>query len=271
MPALLDLHHPEALPAGPVEVVGEVASGQLRVKDPLDFESDRSHEVTVSVSDSKDAAGSADTAVDASIAVTVVVENVDEPPELMGDADVSYRENDTGEVAEFTAEDSEGGLLTWEPLGGADLDDFTFADGTLEFVDPPDRETPTDHDGDNTDEVVVTVSDGANSVDVAVTVTVADVNEPFTLEGDTALDYNEDSTGEVGVWTVVDPEGGPIDWELSGTDRGDFTIDDGSIDGLLFFDALAIAHLPGSRLKPQPVQQTMTRDNRLLQHPKINT
>ena len=28
----------------------------------------------------------------------------------------------------------------------------------------------------------------------------------------------------------------------------------------LFFDALAIAHLPGSRLKPQPVQQTMTRD-----------
>ena len=155
MPALLDLHHPEALPAGPVEVVGGVASGQLRVKDPLDFESDRSHEVTVSVSDSKDAAGSADTAVDASIAVTVVVENVDEPPELMGDADVSYRENDTGEVAEFTAEDPEGGPLTWEPLGGADLDDFTFADGTLEFVDPPDRETPTDHDGDNTYEVVV--------------------------------------------------------------------------------------------------------------------
>ena len=129
MPALLDLHHPEALPAGPVEVVGGVASGQLRVKDPLDFESDRSHEVTVSVSDSKDAAGSADTAVDASIAVTV--------------------------VAEFTAEDPEGGSLTWEPLGGADLDDFTFADGTLEFVDPPDRETPTDHDGDNTYEVVV--------------------------------------------------------------------------------------------------------------------
>ena len=54
-------------------------TGQLQVKNPLDYETEDSHEVTVSVRDSKDAAGNDDTATDATINVTVVVDDVDEP------------------------------------------------------------------------------------------------------------------------------------------------------------------------------------------------
>ena len=207
---------------------------QLQVEEPLDHETNASHQVTVSVSDSKDDDGNPNTAVDATIDVTVMVEDVNEPPELIGDRAISYLENGMDEVIEFTAKDPEGGTVIWG-FSGTDQDDFTFDAGKLEFVSSPDRETPTDQSGDNTYRVVVTVSDGAQSADVDVTVTVTDDNEPFQLEGDTAFDYDEVGTHRVGVFSVVgDPENGPIDWELSGTDRGDFTIDGGVLD----FDAV---------------------------------
>ena len=210
------------------------STGELQVKDPLDYETKASHQVTVSVSDSKDDDGNPNSAVDATIDVTVMVEDVNEPPELMGDTDISYPENGIDEVIEFTAKDPEGSDVIWE-FSGTDRGDFTFDTGKLEFVSSPDRETPNDQDGDSTYEVVVTVSDGAQSADVDVTVTVTDDNEPFQLEGDTAFDYDEGGTHRVGVFRVVDdPENGPIDWELSGTDRGDFTIDGGVLD----FDAV---------------------------------
>ena len=211
------------------------SSGQLRVKDPLDYETKASHQVTVSVRDSKDASGNADTAVDATINVTVMVEDVNEAPELTGGIDInyldngidtSYLENGMDEVIEFTARDPEGSNVTWG-FSGTDRDQFTFDTGKLEFKSSPDREMPTDQGGDNTYDVVVTVSDGAQSANVDVRVTVTDDNEPFKLEGDTAFDYDENSTHRVAVFSAVDdPENGPIVWELSGTDRGDFTIDD---------------------------------------------
>ena len=206
------------------------SSGQLRVKDPLDHENKDSHRVTVSVRDSKDASGNADTADDATIAVTVMVEDVNESPELIGDTNISYLENGIDEVIEFTAEDPEGSAVTWG-FSGTDQGVFTFDTGKLHFRSSPDREMPTDHGQDNTYDVVVTVSDGAQSADVPVTVTVTDDNEPFELEGDTAFDYDENGTRRVGVFSVVDdPENGPIVWERSGTDRGGFTIYGGVLD-----------------------------------------
>ena len=208
----------------------DLLSGQLSVKDPLDYENKASHHVTVSVRDSKDAIGNADTADDATINVTVVVEDVNEPPELIGDRMISYLENGIDEVIEFTAEDPEGTTVIWGVLGGTDKEHFNFTDGKLEFKSSPDREMPADQGGDNTYDVVVTVSDGARSADEDVMVTVTDVNEPFNLEGDRAFDYDENDTGEVAVFRVDDPENGPIDWDLSGTDRGDFTINEGRLE-----------------------------------------
>ena len=54
-------------------------SGQLRVKDPLDFETRSSYEVTVDVHDGKDGLGNPSAAIDDSIDVTITVGNEDEP------------------------------------------------------------------------------------------------------------------------------------------------------------------------------------------------
>ena len=54
------------------------STGQLTVRDALDYEARASYTLTVTVSDGKDAAGEADNAVDDTIAVTVSVLDVDE-------------------------------------------------------------------------------------------------------------------------------------------------------------------------------------------------
>ena len=58
-------------------------SGQLLTKDPLDYEDKQPYTVTVSVHDGRDANGAANTAVDATITVTIDLENVEEPGTLL--------------------------------------------------------------------------------------------------------------------------------------------------------------------------------------------
>ncbi len=57
------------------------STGQIQVKDVPDYEAKTSYSVTVGVSDGKDSQGNADTAIDATIAVTINVTDVDEPPD----------------------------------------------------------------------------------------------------------------------------------------------------------------------------------------------
>ena len=63
----------------------DAATGQIRVKAPLDYEASNfavggvQYSVTVSVSDGKDAEGNSDTVIDDTIAVTIIVTDVDEP------------------------------------------------------------------------------------------------------------------------------------------------------------------------------------------------
>ena len=54
------------------------SSGQIRVREQLDFEASSSYSVTVSVTDGKDVSGNADHSEDDSIEVTITVTNVDE-------------------------------------------------------------------------------------------------------------------------------------------------------------------------------------------------
>ena len=56
----------------------DTASGQLKTSASLDFETDSSYSVNVTVHDGKNAVGVADTTVDATIAVTISVNNLDE-------------------------------------------------------------------------------------------------------------------------------------------------------------------------------------------------
>ncbi|MCY3887247.1 MAG: cadherin domain-containing protein [Chloroflexi bacterium] len=54
-------------------------NGQLRVKEPLDFEAKSSYEVTIDVHDGKDGLGNSSATIDDSIDVTITVGNEDEP------------------------------------------------------------------------------------------------------------------------------------------------------------------------------------------------
>ena len=123
------------------------STGQLQTKTSLDFEDRASYEVTVSVHDGRDAAGSNDTTADDSITVTITVTGVDEPPVVTGPSSMDYAENGTGTLAAYTAGDPEGVTSIDWTMSGADSGKFSIsATGEITFRTPPDyenRRTPT--------------------------------------------------------------------------------------------------------------------------------
>ena len=108
------------------------------------------------------------------LALTVTVENVNEPPAVTGTDTLTYRENGTASVHTFRAVDPERSDITWS-LSGPDDDDFTISKtGVLSFANPPDYENPTDSGRDNVYEVTVVARDDAfNPGTLKVTITVA--------------------------------------------------------------------------------------------------
>ena len=205
------------------------SSGQLQTKADLDLESTASYSVTVSVRDSKDNSGNADTATDNTIAVTITVTNLDDPPEITGGpARVSYAENGTGDVATYTATDPEKESITWS-LAGSDDSFFSITDGVLKFLNPPNFEVKKDANTDNAYQVTVQASDGGKTGTRAVTVTVTGVNEPpaFTAETDTREVAENTATGQpIGSpVSATDPDAGAtLTYTLGGTDATSFDI-----------------------------------------------
>ena len=103
------------------------SSGQIKTKGPLDHESpadsggNNVYDVTVQVTDGKDAGGNADTSVDDSVGVTITVTNVNEPPEF-GDASNSLvvAENTVANTdigGPVQATDAESDTLTYSLVG----------------------------------------------------------------------------------------------------------------------------------------------------------
>ncbi len=80
------------------------STGQLQTLAALNFEGKNSYSVTVSASDRKDATGNADTAIDATIDVTISVTNVDEP----GTVILSPAQPRVGEVLRARVSDPDG-------------------------------------------------------------------------------------------------------------------------------------------------------------------
>ena len=104
------------------------ATGQLQVKAALDKETKDTYTVTVTATDSL--------GLSSTITVTINVTNVDEMPDLEGEAPEEYAENGTAAVATFTADDPEGKSITWS-LAGTDADDFSIENGVLRFEGIP--------------------------------------------------------------------------------------------------------------------------------------
>ena len=123
-------------------------------------------------------------------------------------------------------DDDNGDSLTYT-LGGDDAASFAIdaLTGQLKTKAPLDHEAPK-----NTYMVTVTATDSANASDiVAVFITVTDVNEPPVISRQPTVNYPENGTGPVAIYTVTDPDSGTITWSLRGEDSGDFSINGGTL------------------------------------------
>ena len=170
--------------------------------------------------------------------VTVTVNDINEALAITTTSrtEFTYRENATATIYTFSAADPEQGQVTWSP-GGADGDDFAItADsrgrGVLTFTNPPDYENPTDAGGDNEYQVTVQARDDAfNTASLEVTVTVTDDNEGPEISGTQSLTFSENlQEGRVlATYSAIDPEDPSAvitRWSLSGSDAGDFAINE---------------------------------------------
>ena len=111
-------------------------TGQLRVRASLDldYETQDTYTVQVSVSDRKDVDGNSNDLIDDRITVTVNVKNENDAPTISGPREVSVLENSEGIVAEYVGMDIEDDPLTYTLLG-PDKDAFTLGGPEDETMD----------------------------------------------------------------------------------------------------------------------------------------
>ena len=206
-------------------------SGQIQTKSGVtynfeNFESPMGHyTVHVTVTDSKDFAGEADTVVDDEFVVTINLTNVNEAPSVTGTSNKSEGENRavSTPIGNYTAADPDAlSTFTWT-LEGDDADDFGInPQGELRLLSSPDYESPTDSDTDNDYNVTVKVTDnGGLSGTADFALTIGNVNEPGTASISGTL-----SGGETLTASVTDPDGSisnqTYQWKRSASAGGMF-------------------------------------------------
>ena len=155
----------------------DAANGALSFKELPDYESsdlgiDEAYTVTVQATEVDD--GDTQTReLTGSLAVTVAVTDVNEPPTVTGNATPSVDENTTA-VETYVALDPEEVPPSWSLQGGAGVFMITSA-GALAFTTAPNYEVKFSYT------VTVRASDGVSTTDHPVTVTVTDVDEDEEL------------------------------------------------------------------------------------------
>ena len=218
------------------------SSGQIKVgaSPALDYESaKKSYTVNVDVRDSKDAAGTADTATDDTIEVTINVTDVNEKPAFTDGAPATRNVPENTSAGQdignaIAAADPENDTLTYT-LGGTDVAHFDIvgASGQLQTKSALDKETNANYT------VTVSVHDGKNeaggsdaTVDATITVniTVTEENDPPEFSDTTATRDVAENTGagvNVGqpLTATDDDTGDTLTYSLEGTDAASFDID----------------------------------------------
>ena len=220
----------------------DTSNGQLKTKDALDFDGGQTtYSVDVSVSDSKDDYDTADTLVDATIAVTINVTDVNEKPQFADDASISQTvaENtaaDSNIGSTYTATDPENDALTYTLDSGSAATFEIDANGQLK------TKADLDYEADSSYTVIVQVADSkddngvadtATDATITVTITVTDVDDPGTItfsadppSAGTALTatLNDDDapiSGETWEWQISDD--GQSNWStITGADTDSY-------------------------------------------------
>ena len=203
------------------------ASGQIQTKSGVtyDHESKSSYSVTVKADDNNGGT--------AAIDVTIIVTDVDEPPEF--DSATATREvpenTEAGENigAPVTATDPDTGDTPAYTLEGADADSFDIdsASGQIQTKSG----VTYDHESKSSYSVTVKADDNnGGTATIDVTITVTDVDEPPEFDSATATREVPENT-EAGVAigapvTAADPDTGDTPaYTLGGTDAAFFDID----------------------------------------------
>ena len=161
-----------------IDAMGQLsATGQLSFVAPPDHEAKSLYRVTVGAAD--------DARNTAHLEVTVNIDDINEPPEVSGNATPGFRHLGTATVARYTARDPERRPIQWS-LSGPDREDLSIdSGGVLRFVAPPDIDRPDDADTDNTYELTIEAYDGhsTGTLTVAVTVTLTGPRPPVITTG----------------------------------------------------------------------------------------
>ena len=204
------------------------ATGVVSFQTPPDFEApgsadgDNVYDITVTASDNT--AGTTDT----NQAVTITVTNVnDNAPAFSSPATASVAENQTVAYTAMAADADAGDTVSYSLSGGADAALFTIdpATGVVSFQTPPDFEAPGSADGDNVYDIIVTASDANNDTSQAVAITVTNVNDNAPVFSSPATASVAENQTAAYTAQATDADGDTLNYSLSGTDAGLFTID----------------------------------------------
>ena len=215
-------------------------TGQLRTKEPLDFETKPSYSVTVEVHDGLDGLGQPSMSIDDMQDVTITIENVEEQGTVTLSSATGTIRARVPVMATLADDDIPSGTVMWQwarsPNGRTDW--VTIATATSATF------TPTDDDEGNYIRARASYTDGEDSGKMAEKVSprVGDappVNSapvfPTTETGQ--REVAENATGSTNIGDPVaatDLNAGdsavndPLEYSLSGTDAASFTIDSGT-------------------------------------------
>ena len=195
-------------------------TGQLKTKDPLDYETESSYSVTMTVSDGD---------LTDVINVNINIRNVNDAPVFIEgeSATRAIAENTaagTNIGTAITATDADDDTLTYT-LSGTDAASFAIDNttGQLKTKDPLDYETESSYS------VTMTVSDGDLTDVINVNINIRNVNDaPVFIEGESATRAIAENTAadtNIGApITATDDDDDTLIYELLGTDVASFTI-----------------------------------------------
>ena len=217
--------------AGSFEI--DASTGQLWSKAPLDYETQAAYSLVVSVRDSRDFNGDPDTAVDASVTVTITVINVGEPGTLallssqprVGVPLAALLTDPDGVVGEVVwkwerSRDGNPRSNSWRAISGAESSAYAPVDADLGYYL---RVTASYEDGHSPDKSRQAISEGR----------VMEFTGPVFPDADGVFERSvAENTGEGEVVgapvAATSPDGGALTYALGGADAALFVIDAGT-------------------------------------------
>ncbi len=197
-------------------------SGQLRTNAALNYESDASYSVRVSVSDGN---GESD-----SIDVTINVTDVNETPIFANSTAARSIAENTGSGEDIgsavSATDPDDDTLTYI-LGGTDAAMFSIVSTSGQLQ----TNAALDYEAKSSYSVRITVSDAKLTDTIDVTVNVTDVSEnrapAFTAGASTTRSVAENTAADTNIGSAIsatDPDDDTLTYTLGGTDAASFSI-----------------------------------------------